>query len=70
MQSKRLRRTALVALVVGAGAGVAPAWLSGSAPAAGTATAQSRSLPNLRGGRDVAHGAGRDEARSAVQHCH
>ena len=45
MQSKRLRRAVLVALVVVAGANVAPAGLSGSAPAAGTATAQGRSLP-------------------------
>ena len=45
MQSKRLRRAVLIALVVGAGANAAPAWLSGSAPAAGTATAQARSLP-------------------------
>ena len=50
MQSKRLRRAVLVALVVAAGANaaganVAPAGLSGSAPAAGTATAQGRSLP-------------------------
>ena len=45
MQSKRLRRAVLMALVVAAGASVVPAWLSGSAPLAGTATAQGRSLP-------------------------
>ena len=45
MQSKRLRRAVLMALIVAAGASAAPAWLSGSAPAAGTATAQGPSLP-------------------------
>ena len=45
MQSKRLRRAVLTALVVAAGASLAPAWLSGSAPAAESATAQGRSLP-------------------------
>ena len=48
MQSERLRRAvlvALVAVVVAAGAAAAPAWLSGSVPAAGAAAAQGRSLP-------------------------
>ena len=45
MQSKRLRRAVLVALVVAAGVTVAPAWLSGSAPSAATAAQQGRSLP-------------------------
>ena len=45
MESRRLGRAVLVALVVTAVANVAPAWLSGSAPAAGTSAAQNRSLP-------------------------
>ena len=45
MQSQRLRRAVLAALVVAAAATVAPAWLSGWAPAAGTETAQGRNLP-------------------------
>ena len=45
MQSKRLRRAVLMALVVAASATAVPAWMSGSAPATGTAIAQDRSLP-------------------------
>ena len=44
MRRKRLRRAFLVALLVAAGAIASPAWLSGSAPAAETVTAQG-SLP-------------------------
>ena len=45
MQSKRLRRAVLMALVVAAGATVAPAWLSAAAPSAATAAQQDRGLP-------------------------
>ena len=46
MQSKRLRRAVLMALVVAAGATVAPAWLSAvRRRLAATATAQDRGLP-------------------------
>ncbi len=45
MQRKRLRRAVLMALVLAAGANVVPAWLSGTALSAETATQQGRSLP-------------------------
>ena len=45
MLRKRLRRAVLIASIAAAGAGLVPAWLSGSAPAGGTAAAQGRSLP-------------------------
>ena len=47
MRSRRLCRAVLMAMLVAAVAGVAPAWLSGSAPAGGTAIAQERSLPTF-----------------------
>ena len=45
MQRKRLPRAVFLALVVAALAAAAPAWLSGSAPAAGAAAQEGRSLP-------------------------
>jgi len=45
MPSKRLRRAVLTVLVVTVAASLAPGWLSGSAPAGATVTAQGRSLP-------------------------
>ena len=45
MQRKRLPRAVFLASVVAALAAAAPAWLSGSAPAAGAAAQQGRSLP-------------------------
>ena len=45
MQRKRSRRAFLTVLTLAAGAGVATAWLTGSAPSAMVATAQGHSLP-------------------------
>ena len=45
MPSKRLRRAVLTVLVATVAASLAPGWLSGSAPAGATVTAQGRSLP-------------------------